>query len=163
MPPEFKHKMLHPCKRYYDDDEEMEVIEATVSLCAQYKGVPIGPALIQYQHPDYKGLSFKGVGVFNQHGQLHNTAFSCLEGDGYGRLYTNMQEGRPAHHSHMSWFYPDGHTACVTSKETESDVSGWQCYSGQTDKQGRLSGHGKWWYEYSGDVYIGGWEKGNQT
>ena len=45
MPPEFKHKMLHPCK-VYDDDEEMEVIEATVSLCAQYKGVPIGPALI---------------------------------------------------------------------------------------------------------------------
>lgn len=102
MPPEFKHKMLHPCKRYYDDDEEMEVIEATVSLCAQYKGVPIGPALIQYQHPDEEGYSFKGVGVFNQHGQLHNTAFSCLEGDGYGRLYTNMQEGRPAHHSHKS-------------------------------------------------------------
>ena len=101
MPPEFKHKMLHPSKVYKDDDE-MEVIEATVSLCAQYKGVPIGPALIQYQHPDEEGYSFKGVGVFNQHGQLHNTAFSCLEGDGYGRLYTNMQEGRPAHHSHKS-------------------------------------------------------------
>ena len=101
MPPEFKHKMLHPYKDY-DDDEEMEVIEATVSLCAQYKGVPIGPALIQYQHPDVEGYSFKGVGVFNQHGQLHNAAFSRVNGDGYGRFYTNMQEGRPAHHSHKS-------------------------------------------------------------
>jgi len=101
MPPEFKHKMLHPYKKY-KDDEEMEVIEATVSLCAQYKGVPIGPALIQYQHPDYEKYSFKGVGVFNQHGQLHNTAFSCLDGNGYGYLFTNMQEGRPAHHSHKS-------------------------------------------------------------
>ena len=163
MPPEFKHKMLHPYK-WYDDDEEMEVIEATVSLCAQYKGVPIGPALIQYQHPDDERLSFKGVGVFNQHGQLHNTAFSYLRGYGYGsRLYTNMQEGRPAHHSHMSLFIPDGETAYVTSKETESDVSGWQCYSGQTDKQGRPSGHGKRWDDFSGDVYIGGWEKGNET
>ena len=161
MPPEFKHKMLHPYK-WYDDDEEMEVIEATVSLCAQYKGVPIGPALIQYQHPDDKEYSFKGVGVFNQHGQLHNTEFSCLKGDGYGELYTNMQEGRPAHHSHCSSFNRDGETAYVTSKETKSDVSGWQCYSGQTDKQGRWSGHAKLWDD-DGDVYIGGWEKGNQT
>jgi len=140
----------------------MEVIEATVSLCAQYKGVPIGPALIQYQQPKDKKYSFKGVGVFNQHGQLHNTAFSIIRGDGYGRLYTNMQEGRPAHHSHCSSFNPDGYTANVTSKETESDVSGWQFYSGQTDKQGRLSGHGKWWYD-SGDVDIGGYEKNDQT
>jgi hypothetical protein len=162
MPPEFKHKMLHPCKGY-DDDEEMEVIEATVSLCAQYKGVPIGPALIQYQHPKYEHYSFKGVGVFNQHGQLHNTAFSCLRGDGYGELLTNMQEGRPAHHSHCSWFCRDGYTAYVTSKETKSDVSGWQYYSGQTDKQGRASGHGKEWHDYSGDVYISGYEKGNRT
>lgn len=162
MPPEFKHKMLHPYKEYDDDDEEMEVIEATVSLCAQYKGVPIGPALIQYQHPDDEDYSFKGVGVFNQHGQLHNTAFSCLKGDGYGELDTNMQEGRPAHHSHCSWFNPDGETAYVTSKETESDVSGWQYYSGQIDKQGRASGHAKEWYD-DGDVYIGGWEKDDET
>ncbi len=161
MPPEFKHKMLHPYKEY-EDDEEMEVIEATVSLCAQYKGVPIGPALIQYEDPDEEGLSFKGVGVFNQHGQLHNTAFSCLKGGGYGELHTNMQEGRPAHHSHCSSFYPDGRTAYVTSKETESDVSGWQCYSGQTDKQARASGHGKEWDD-SGDVYIGGYEEGSRT
>jgi hypothetical protein len=59
-------------------------------------------------------------------------------------------------------FYPDGHTAYVTSKETKSDVSGWQICSGQTDKQGRWSGFGKEWY-YDGDVYIGGWEKGNPT
>ncbi len=161
MPPEFKHKMLHPCKEYHDY-EEMEVIEATVSLCAQYKGVPIGPALIQYQHPDDKGHSFTGVGVFNQHGQLHNTAFSSLYGDGYGQLFTNMQEGRPAHHSHMSSFNPDGHTAYVTSKKTKSDVSGWQWYSGQTDKQGRASGHGKYWDD-DGDVYIGGYEKNIET
>ncbi len=108
MPPEFKHKMLHPCKKYDDDDEEMEVIEATVSLCAQYKGVPIGPALIQYEDPKYEHYSFKGVGVFNQHGQLHNNVFSCLRENGWGGLYTNMQEGRPAHHSHCSWFYRDG-------------------------------------------------------
>ena len=71
-----------------------------------------------------------------------------------------MQEGRPAHHSHCSWFNKDPLTAYVTSKETVSDVSGWQYYSGQIDKQGRLSGHGKHWCEYSGDVFIGGWEKG---
>ncbi len=161
MPPEFKHKMLHPCK-WYDDDEEMEVIESTVSLCDQYKSVPIGPALIQYEDPDEKRYSFKGVGVFNQHGQLHNTAFSCLDAHGYGQLYTRMQEGRPAYHSYCSWFDPDGNTANFTSKETESDVSGWQYYSGQTDKQGRWSGHGKRWYD-DGDVYIGGYEEGEET
>jgi hypothetical protein len=107
-------------------------------------------------------MSFRGVGVFNQHGQLHNTAFSCLHGEGNRELYTNMQEGRPAHHSHMSSFYPDDRTAYVTSKETESDVSGWQFYSGETDKQGRASGHGKHWYN-DGDVYIGGYEKDNAT
>ena len=43
----------------------MDVIEATVSLCANYKGIPIGPALIQYEHPDDDELSFQGVGFFN--------------------------------------------------------------------------------------------------
>ncbi len=106
--------------------------------------------------------SFKGVGMFNQNGQLHNTAFSCLIGNGYGGLFTNMQEGRPAHHSYWSLFYPDGETAYVNSKETESDVSGWQYYSGQTDKLARPSRHGKYWKD-SGNVYIGGREKNNQT
>ena len=119
MPPKFKHKMLHPYKR-----GEMEVIEATVSLCAQYKGVPIGPALIQYQHPDNKNYSFKGVGVFNQ-GKLTNSSFSFIGGSGYGTSFTKMENGRPVDNSYATFFNPKGHKQNVFSTKNEIVVSGW--------------------------------------
>ncbi len=50
-------------------------------MCTVYKGVPYGPALIKYDHPDEINLSFRGLGVFDQ-GKLHLTPFSCILGTG---------------------------------------------------------------------------------
>ena len=116
----------------------MSQIEVTVSMCTLYKGVPHGLAAIQYEDPDYAYLSFTGVGVFN-HGQLHNTPFTCKEGPN-GFSFSNMQNGRPADESYYTLFNKDGQTQYVDSKETETDVSGWQFYSGQIEKEGRHNG-----------------------
>ena len=51
-------------------------------MCTVYKGVPYGPALIKYDHPDHEFLSFKGLGVFDQ-GKLHLTPFSYIAGNGW--------------------------------------------------------------------------------
>ncbi len=117
----------------------MDQIEVTVSICTLWKGLPHGLAAIQYEDPDYDGYSFTGVGVFNN-GQLHNTLFTCIEGDGTGYSFSNMQNGRPADGSYYTQFNEDGCTQYVDSKETRTDVSGWQCYSGQVDKEKRYNG-----------------------
>jgi hypothetical protein len=59
------------------------------------------------------------------HGQLHNAPFTCLEGDGYGRSLSKMQNGRPADGSYCTYFYRDGDTQHVDSLEEEIDVGGW--------------------------------------
>jgi hypothetical protein len=56
-------------------------MSVTLEMCTLYKGVPHGIALINYTDPESKWYSFRGVGVLH-HGQLHNTPFSCLKGDG---------------------------------------------------------------------------------
>ena len=137
----------------------MSQIEVTLSMCTLYKGVPHGLAAIQYEDPDDDELSFKGVCVFN-HGQLHNTPFMCLRGDGLGFSFSNIQNGRPADASYHTEFDKDGVTQYVDSKETETDVSGWQNYSGQVDKERRYNGLGKMWYT-DGDIYIGQWKNDN--
>ena len=81
--------MLHPYKMYEAQTAiaDMDMIEATVSLCTVYKNaIPIGPALIEYtdQSEDSEYLSFRGVGVFNEQGILANAAFTCVRGDGEG-------------------------------------------------------------------------------
>ena len=61
--------------------ENMRWIDVTLEICTLYKGIPYGLALISYNNPGDKSISFRGVGVFND-GQLHNTAFTCVKGDG---------------------------------------------------------------------------------
>ena len=51
-------------------------------MCTVYKGVPYGPALIKYDHPDEINLSFRGLGVFDQ-GKLHLTPFSFTNNCGW--------------------------------------------------------------------------------
>jgi hypothetical protein len=63
--------------------ENMEKSNVTLKLCTLYKGVPHGPAYIEYTHPSDKGLSFDGVGVFNE-GRLHLGPFSAIDGRGVG-------------------------------------------------------------------------------
>jgi hypothetical protein len=96
----------------------------TLEMCTLYKGVPHGIALIDYTDPKDKRLSFRGVGVFH-HGQLHNTPFTYVDGDGYARSYSKMHNGRPADASYCTYFIPSGVTQHVDSLEAETDVSGW--------------------------------------
>jgi hypothetical protein len=67
--------MLHPYKSYDEGTslERMDKIEATLVITTLYKGVPIGPAIIEYTDPKNKMLTFKGVGELNVQGKLHNT------------------------------------------------------------------------------------------
>lgn len=81
--------------------ENMRWIEATLEMCTLYKGVPYGLALISYSHFTDKTLTFRGIGVFNE-GKLHNTAFTCIKGDGSGRSFSRMVNGRPAHDSYYT-------------------------------------------------------------
>jgi hypothetical protein len=67
----------------------------TLSICTLYKGLPHGLAAFKYEDTDDDLLSFNGVGIFN-HGQLHNTPFMCLIGDGSGLSFSKMENGRPA-------------------------------------------------------------------
>ncbi len=59
--------------------------EVTLKLCTLYKGVPYGPAYIQFTHsdPNQKWLSFDGVGIFTE-GKLHMGPFTAIDGNGYG-------------------------------------------------------------------------------
>jgi hypothetical protein len=57
--------------------------EVTLKLCTVLKGVPYGPAYIEYTDPDNKSLSFDGVGVFTE-GRLHLGPFTAIDGNGNG-------------------------------------------------------------------------------
>ena len=106
-----------------------------MKLCTLYEGVPYGPAIIHYTDEDSKDLSFEGVGVFND-GKLHDGPFTCLKGDGYSRSYTLMKDGRPLEGKFGSYFNRQGEKEHVDSLTEERDVSGWQYYSGQFNKNG---------------------------
>jgi hypothetical protein len=65
----------------------MRKYEVTLKLCTLLKGVPYGPAYIEYTHPDEKGLSFDGVGVFTE-GRLHLGPFTAINRDGGGYSFS---------------------------------------------------------------------------
>jgi hypothetical protein len=67
----------------------------TLEICTLYQGLPQGIAIIAHTDPDYSAWSFRGVGVL-VHGQLHNAPFTCVNGEGWGRSLSRMQNGRPA-------------------------------------------------------------------
>ena len=69
--------------------ENLPKYEVTLKLCTLYKGVPYGPAYIEYTHsdPDEKWLSFEGVGIFTE-GKLHMGPMTVIDGDNNFRIYT---------------------------------------------------------------------------
>ena len=99
-------------------------MEVTLEICTLFNGLPHGLAIIQCTHPEWKRLSFRGVGVFNN-GQLHNAPFTCMPGDGWGYSFTQMHNGRPADGSYCTYFNENGESEHVDSLETKTDVSGW--------------------------------------
>ena len=70
---DFEYNMVHP---YTANIISVKVI---LEMCTTYKGVPYGPALINYKDPDNKTPSFRGIGIFNE-GKLHMTSFMCIDG-----------------------------------------------------------------------------------
>ena len=67
--------------------ESMPLYDVNLKLCTLYKGVPYGPAYIEYTHPSNKGLSFDGLGVFTE-GRLHLGPFTVIDGKGRGHSYS---------------------------------------------------------------------------
>ena len=130
-------------------------------MCAAHNGVPVGLAIINHKNPNDKYKSFKGMGVFND-GKLHNGSFTCINGFGRGYLYTKMLHGRPAANSFISYFYKPGEKQPVDSMEVRVDVSGWQYFSGQIDKENRNNGRGKNW-SGDGSVFIGDYRDNFRT
>ncbi len=69
--------------------ENQTKYEVTLKLCTLYKGMPYGPAYIEFTHsdPNKKYLSFEGVGIFTE-GKLHMGPFTAINGDGDGYSYS---------------------------------------------------------------------------
>ena len=131
----------------------MDQIEVLLEICTTLYGVPVGLALINYKNLSDKYKSFKGMGIFNE-GKLHNGSFTCINGFGRGYLYSKMLHGRPADNSYVTYFYKPGEKQPVNSIDVRVDVSGWQYFSGQIDKENRNNGKGKIW-SGDGSVFIG--------
>ena len=93
------------------------------------------------------------MGLFNDR-QLHDGPFICLTGYGLGYCFSKMINGRPADNSYCSYFNYDDHSHFVESLEKKTDVSGWQCYSGQVNKEKQSHGFGKYWDD-NGNIFIG--------
>ena len=110
-------------------------------MAAVYKGVPVGPAIINYTRSQDKDHSFKGVGVFNNQGILSDTSFACITADGYGYSYSKMVNGRPAANSYCTAFFPKGTTRPVDSSNT--DVTAWTFSTGHVDILNNFQGQGK--------------------
>jgi hypothetical protein len=86
---DFKYTIVGPTGIYNPPIpvEDMRKYEVTLKLCTLLKGVPYGPAYIEFTHPNNKGLSFEGVGVFTE-GRLHMGPFTAIDGDGDGYSYS---------------------------------------------------------------------------
>ena len=129
-------------------------------MAAVYKGVPVGPAIINYTHPENKWLSFKGVGVFNNDGILSDTSFACTLGNGYGYSLRKMMNGRPADNSYRTIFFPKGMTQTVDSSHT--DGTAWTQFTGHVDILNNPQGQGKF-LASDGDIYIGDYKNDRRT
>jgi hypothetical protein len=101
----------------------MEKIEVTLEICSVHNGVPYGLSIIQYNNPKDIWLSFKGIGVFND-GKLNSAPFTCVTENGFGLLFSKMENGRPANNSHCTVFYNNGKKQHVKSLKEKTDVSG---------------------------------------
>jgi len=119
----------------------MEKVEVTLEMAAVYKGVPVGPAIINYTHPQDKVHSFKGVGVFNNQGILSDTSFACIAANGSGFSYSKMVNGRPAANSYRTAFFPKRTTRPIDSSNT--DVTAWTWFTAHVDILNNFQGQGK--------------------
>ena len=95
----------------------------TLKYCTTYKGVPFGPALIKFEHESEEGLSFKGLGVFNN-GVLSNCPSLFIKLNTEVKFFSLMEKGRPADNNFSTYFTKDGLTLKVESLERFTDVSG---------------------------------------
>ena len=73
-----------------------------------------------------------------------------------------MENGRPAHNSYHTRFYKNGSKAHVESLKNKTDVSGWETFSGQIDKERRSNGLMRSYYG-DGDIEIGQAKNNNWT
>ncbi len=121
--------------------EKMEKVEVTLEMAAVYKGVPVGPAIINCTHPQHRDYSFKGVGVFNNEGILSDTSFACIDANGYGYSLSKMVNGRPAANSYGTLFFTKGTTRPVDSSNT--DVTAWTWFTAHVDILNMPQGQGK--------------------
>ena len=71
-----------------------------------------------------------------------------------------MHNGRPLDKSYATFFNSKGYTQCAFLFRCETDVSGWQYYSGQVNKEGTRNGRGKEWMD-DGSIEIGRYEYNN--
>jgi hypothetical protein len=140
--------------------EKMEKVEVTLEMAAVYKGVPVGPAIINCTHPACKKSSFKGVGVFNNQGILSDTSFACINGYGWGYSSSKMVNGRPAANSYRTYFFPKATTLPVDSSNT--DVTAWTNFTGHVDILNNSQGQGKELLP-DGNIYIGDSKNGSET
>lgn len=103
----------------------MSEFEVTLKLCTLLKGVPIGPAIINYTHKnsEKKYLSFEGVGIFHE-GKLHKGPFTALDGVGDGRLFSFMKNGRPADSYYSTRLFGSGYKRNIETLETLTQVDG---------------------------------------
>ena len=68
-----------------------------------------------------------------------------------------MLNGRPATGSYITFFYPKDSKEYVNSLTEKSDVSHWQCFSGQIDSNFNLNGQGRLWLS-NARTFIGEFE-----
>lgn len=151
--------MIHPFKQWKIPKpyEQIPKVEVTLSMCTLVNGKPNGLAIIHYTDPiDDKSNSFKGVGLFTD-GLLHNGPFTCVRGDGWGRIYSQMIKGRPADFSFRTEFFPmASYTRHIDSLTHYSSVRGMQGWTSQI-QDGAPQGHGKIWLSH-GRIFIGNFE-----
>jgi hypothetical protein len=92
-------------------------------MCTLYQGKLYGPAHLHYKDKHDKMLSFKGIGHFTD-GSLHLGPFTCVDGEGWGRSYSHMLNGRPADGHFQTMFFTHGYSRYVESLKTNTNVVG---------------------------------------
>jgi hypothetical protein len=73
-----------------------------------------------------------------------------------------MTNGRPDESTHCAFFNPENHKQHIISPIIEQDAPGYLEYSGHVNKENRILGKGKCWYD-DGDIYIGEWINGDKN
>ncbi len=80
----------------------------TLKYCTTYQGVPFGPALIKFNHENFKGLSFEALGIFNN-GILNGPCLCIKSSQGNEtKLFTLMINGRPSDDHFSTYFFQSG-------------------------------------------------------